>query len=115
SAQREYERTKMLAREGLATPQQLDQAASSVDSSRLSIRQARVGIGKSTVRSPQSGVVATKYIEEGEYAAPGAPIAYIVDYSTVVIEAAVPESDVSFVNVGREVTVFIPALQRHVT
>lgn len=115
SAQREYERTKMLAREGLATPQQLDQAASAVDSSRLGIRQARVGIGKSTVRSPQGGVVATKYIEQGEYAAPGAPIAYIVDYSTIVIEAGVPESEISFVSAGREVTVFIPALERHVT
>lgn len=110
SAKREYERTKMLAREGLATPQQLDQAASSVDGARLSIRQARVGIGKSTVRAPESGLVATKYVEEGEYAAPGAPIAHILDYSTIVIEAAVPEGDIGFVRKGMEVDVFVPAI-----
>lgn len=115
AAEREYARTKMLASEGLATPQQLDQASSSVDSARLSIRQARVGIGKSTVKSPQAGIVSTKYVEEGEYAAPGAPIAHIVDYSTVVIEAAVPEGDIPFVTAGRSVKVFLPALERHVT
>ena len=114
AAKREFERTKMLAREGLATPQQLDQASSSVDAASLSIRQARVGIGKTTVRSPQAGIVATKYIEQGEYAAPGAPIAHIVDYSTVVIEAAVPEGDVPFVTAGREVDVYLPSLDRKV-
>ncbi len=114
AAKREFERTKMLVREGLATPQQLDQAASSVDGADLSIRQVRVGIGKSTVRSPQSGIVATKYVQEGEYAAPGAPIAHIVDYSTIVIETSVPESDIAFVAAGRTVDVYLPAMERKV-
>lgn len=112
SAKREFERTKMLAREGLATPQQLDQASSSVDGAQLSLRQARVGIGKSTVRAPQAGLVATKYIEEGEYASPGAPIAYILDYSTIVIESAVPESDIGFVRTGMTVDVNVPSLDQ---
>ncbi len=115
SARREYERTKMLASEGLATPQQLDQAESSVESAKLSLKQARVGRGKSTVRSPQAGVVARKYVEEGEYVSPGAPVAHLVDYSTIVIEAAVPESDVGFVTKGAKVQVWIPALEKHVT
>lgn len=115
SARREYERTKMLASEGLATPQQLDQASSSVDSANLSLKQARVGRGKNTVRSPETGIVARKYVEEGEYAAPGAPIAHLVDYSTIVIEAAVPESDVGFVTKGAEVKVWVPALGEEVT
>jgi RND family efflux transporter MFP subunit len=115
SARREFERTKMLASEGLATPQQLDQAQSSVESAKLSLKQARVGRGKTTVRSPQTGIVARKYVEEGEYAAPGAPLAHLVDYSTIVIEAAVPESDVAFVTKGAEVGVWIPALRKKVT
>lgn len=115
SAQREYERTKMLAREGLATPQQLDQASSAVDAASLSIRQVQVGIGKTTVRSPQSGIVARKYVEEGEYAAPGAPVAHIVDYSTLVVEASVPEGDMPFVTAGRSVEVEFPAINRTLT
>lgn len=114
SARREFERTKMLASEGLATPQQLDQAQSSLDGAQLNLKQARVGIGKTTVRSPQTGIVTEKFVEQGEYASPGAPIAHIVDYTTVVIEAAVPESDIAFVSEGSAVEVFIPALERHV-
>lgn len=114
TARREFERTKMLAREGLATPQQLDQASSSVDSAQLSIKQARVGIGKTTVRSPQTGIVAEKFIEEGEYVAPGAPLAHIVDYDTIIIETAVPESDIAFVSEGSTVQVWLPGLEKHV-
>lgn len=113
NARREYERTKMLAREGLATPQQLDQASAQVDSASLSIKQARVGIGKSTVHSPVSGLVAEKFVEQGEYVSPGQPLAHIVDYSTIVIDAAVPEGDIGFVREGEKVDVWLPSLDRH--
>lgn len=114
TAEREFQRTKQLASQGLATPQQLDQAQSSVENASLSIKQARVGLGKTNVRSPISGHVAQKLTEQGEYVAPGSPLAHIVDYDTVKVIANVPESDVRFVTENSEVDVWLPALDRTV-
>jgi RND family efflux transporter MFP subunit len=114
SAEREFQRTKQLAGQGLATPQQLDQAQSSVDGARLNIKQARVGMGKTNVRSPIDGVVAQKMTEQGEYVNPGSPLAHIVDFDTVKVIANVAESDVRFVTEGTDVQVWIPALEKYV-
>lgn len=113
NAKREFQRTKQLAGQGLATPQQLDQAQSTVDTAGLNIKQAKVGLGKTNVRSPIDGFIAGKFAEQGEYVAPGAPLAHIVDYETVKVIANVPESDVRFVTVDSKVKVWLPALERH--
>lgn len=110
TARREYERTKTLARQGLSTPQQLDQASSQVDQASLNLKQAQVAVGKSSVRSPIEGYVATKAIEKGEYINPGQLLAHIVDYDTVQVEASVPERDIRYTAVGMEVDVEVPAL-----
>ncbi len=112
TAEREFERTKTLAKQGLATPQQLDQAASAVDQARLSLEQIRVAVGKSTVRSPISGYIAVKSVEKGEYVGPGQQLAHIVQYDTVKIEASVPESDIRFITEEKEVEIYLPALEK---
>lgn len=114
TARREYQRTKKLASEGLSTPQQLDQAQSMVDTAQLNLKQAKVGLGKTTLRSPMSGWVAQKFVEGGEYAAPGSPVAHIVEYDTVKIMASVPESDIGFIEEGGEVQILIPSLDKQV-
>lgn len=112
TARREFDRTKQLAQQGLATPQQLDQAGASVDGAELSIKQAKVGLGRTNVRSPIAGYVATKSAEVGEYVNPGSPLAHIVDYDIVKVMASVPESDVRFITPDKEVQIWIPALQK---
>ncbi|MEZ4460293.1 MAG: efflux RND transporter periplasmic adaptor subunit [bacterium] len=112
TAKREFERTKQLAKQGLATPQQLDQASSAVDGASLSIKQAKVGLGKTNVRSPITGYIAQKFVEPGEYVGPGAPLAHIVDYDTVKVIASVPEGDVRFIAPDKEVDIWIPALDK---
>ena len=115
STRREYDRTTRLAAEGLATPQQLDQLESQLEQSQLALKQAKVGRGLSTVKSPFSGVVAEKMIEQGEYAAPGQPIVRLIDASTIKLEITVPESMIRFIKIGDEVDVHFSALDRQVT
>ena len=93
AARRERDRLKQLAAEGLATPQQLDQAASNVEQLDLSIKQAKVGVSMSTVRSPVGGYVLKKMIEPGEFIGAGQPIAEIIDYETIVVELSFPSID----------------------
>ncbi len=109
AANREYKRIKELASQGLATPQQLDQAKTQLQQAKLSKKQAKIGKAMATVRSPFTGWVARKMAEEGEFAGPGQPIAQLIDYSTVKLTVTVPESDIAYIKVGGEVDVHFTA------
>ena len=110
SAQREYDRTKELAEQGLATPQQLDQGAeSALETAQLNLKQARVAASKGGVRSPVSGYVHRKLTEEGEWVGPGSPIATIIDMDKLKVVGNVPESRLRYVEEGAEVDIVIPA------
>ncbi|MEL6180953.1 MAG: efflux RND transporter periplasmic adaptor subunit [Myxococcota bacterium] len=113
-AERDLERTEELFEKGLATPADVEQAKLQVDNSRFELRQTRVGVSKSTASTPIAGVVDQEHIERGEYAAPGAPIATIVNYDTVLVRAGLPESKLPYAQKGREVVVRITALKREV-
>lgn len=115
SAQREYERTRRLADEGLATPQALDQAESALESAQLNLKQAKVAASKGGVRSPVDGYVFQKMIEEGEWAGPGAPIATIIDLDTLEVVGNVPESSLKYIEEGDEVDVVVPAADVHLS
>jgi RND family efflux transporter MFP subunit len=109
SAQREYERTKTLQDKGLATPAQLDQAEDVLENARLSLDQAKIGASKGGVRSPVSGVILKKHVKKGEFASPGQPIATIIQYDKLIVRAQVPESRISYVQVGDSTKVEFPA------
>lgn len=109
SASREFGRIKQLAAEGLATPQQLDQAQSGLEQARLGIKQAQLGVSKGAVRTPFGGVVVRKFVEKGEFVGPGAPVAQIMDYDTIVLRVTVPESALPYVKLGTTVDVLFPA------
>lgn len=114
SSKRELARMTNLAREGLATPQQVDQAETAVENAELNLRQARVGLSKNAVSSPIAGHVTQKMVDQGEYAAPGSPLAEVVIYDTIVMRALLPESEVRYVRPGTVLPVEIPALGRTV-
>lgn len=110
AAKRERDRLKQLAAEGLATPQQLDQATSQVEQLDLSIKQAKVGVSMTTVRSPYSGYVLSKNIEPGEFVGAGTPIVELIDYETIVVKLHIPESAIPYANEGQEVQLHFPAV-----
>lgn len=112
SAERELNRTKKLAGEGLATPQQLDQAQSGVDQLRMSIKQARTGLSMSSVRSGFTGYVMIKHVKKGEFIGAGQPVATIIDVSTIKVKINVPESAVKYIKVGAEIDLHFSALEK---
>lgn len=63
-------------------------------------RVASVQLSKHTVSSPASGLVATRMVEVGEGAMPGAPVMRIVRINPIRIHAVVNELDVERVRVG---------------
>ena len=114
SSQRELSRTRLLAKEGLATPQQVDQLEAQVDQAKLSLNQVKVSRGLSTVKSPFDGKVARKYLDVGEFASPGQPLVDLVDLSTIKLEITVPESAIGYIDLGDVVTVRFPSTGKSV-
>lgn len=110
TARRELKRTRELSEDGLATSQQLDQAESQVRDLELRLKEAKIGLSNVATRSPIAGRVTRKFVEVGEFASPGAPIAELVDPSRLKLTAAVPESRIQSLEAGQGVEVRFPAL-----
>lgn len=114
SAQREFDRASSLAGQGLATPQQLKQTKAALETAQLNLRQAEIAASRAGVRSPVTGWIHRKIVDEGEWVAPGSPIAEIVDLERLELVGNVPESRLRFVSEGDSVQVHIPAMDHHV-
>ena len=115
SAQREFKRTEKLAEQGLATPQRLDQAESALETAQLNLKQAKVAASKGGVRSPVSGTVQQKFVDEGEFVGPGNPIATIIDTDALKVVGNVPEAKLQFLEEGAQVDIVIPAVDAEFT
>lgn len=109
-AEKTYTRLNQLKDEELISQQQIDEAQANMLQAEAGLKIAEASLRKSLVISTINGVVARKFVEQGEFVAPGAPIFQVVDYSTIVIEADVPERLVKKVKRGDPVTVRIEAM-----
>ena len=97
-----------------------------VDVRRADIRQARAQIGKaraglgvavanrsySTIAAPFNGIVTARLADPGTMAGPGVPLLR-VEGGDLRLDAVVPESTLSFVHVGNQISVVLDALGTH--
>ena len=68
-------------------------------------RQIEEQIAKSTVTSPMTGTVLTKYAEPGEFATPGRSLCRIADLGNIYLRAYFTASQLADIRLGQEVTV----------
>ena len=68
-------------------------------------RQIEEQIAKSTVTSPLTGTVLTKYAEPGEFVTPGRPLCRIADLGNIYLRAYFTASQLADIRLGQEVTV----------
>ncbi|MEW5724835.1 MAG: efflux RND transporter periplasmic adaptor subunit, partial [Thermodesulfobacteriota bacterium] len=87
--------------------QNLEQAltAAEAEAGQLSDR-----IGRMTVRAPFDGFIVDKHTEVGQWLAPGAPVATLIDLATIKVAAPLPERYLTWVKVGAEAEVVVDAL-----
>lgn len=107
AAERELDRSERLA--GAATGQELDMARTRVAAARAAIRSAQVQGARAVVRAPFAGTVADVAVEQGEVAAPGAPLVRLVRLEPVHVTLAVPDRDVVSLRPGMEAEVIAGA------
>ena len=79
---------------GTATEQQLSEAQNLFDNAEIQLEQAEKQLSYATIKSPISGIVIKKQVEEGEFVNLGSPIATIVDISKLKIKLNVSETNV---------------------
>ena len=104
-------RTQRLIDQGLANEMTLEQLTTARDALLEGINSVDTAVGLGRTRAPISGVVIETLAEEGEFGAPGFPVARIADMSTVVARVGLPERDIRFVREGMLVNVHIEALE----
>ena len=111
-AKKVFTRLKVLKDENLAPEQQVDEAEARLIQSEAQLKIAMANLQKSMIRSGINGIVARKFVEQGEFVGPGSPIFQVVNFSTIVIKAQLPENQVSKIIKGAPVSVYISALDQ---
>jgi len=106
------ERLQALRAEDMASAQQIDQAEAQARNAKAALAIADAQLAKAVVTSSIDGVVARRFLSEGEYANPGQPVVQVVDLSRVRVSAQVPESGAARVRRGMPVRMRIDALGR---
>lgn len=111
-AERELARIEKLHAQGVAADAKLDQvrtalrtAVSSRESLAAQLGMAERSLRDSNVTAPFAGLVARRYVSEGEFVAPGQKLFDLVALDPIEVEFHLPERDSSRVVVGAPVIV----------
>ncbi len=93
--------------ENYARPEEVKAALARVDQAVYAVRLLQKSIQDCTVRSPTSGEVTEKLVEQGELASPGTGLFVISDLDTVKLTIYVPETDLGDIRLGQPARISI--------
>jgi len=82
-------------------------------STKARLERATLEVSDCVLRSPFDGEVSDRTMDPGAYVHPGQSIAVVIDRSTVLVEADVPEEDFDLVKPGVKVDIYALAIGRH--
>lgn len=99
--------------------QELKAAAGQLESAKGKYLGAQAQLGYSEIRSPMNGVVTDRPLYPGEMAAAGTPLLTVMDLSSVIAKAHIPQQEAEALKVGDKGTMTVPGLEKaiegHVT
>jgi HlyD family secretion protein len=124
SAQADQDRAKQLLDAGLISRQDYDTKVTAyrvfqsqlaltraqVQQTEAALRELRIQLGQTQIKSPISGFVSQKYVDVGAVIGPSTPIVQVVNLSTLVTVANVPERQIAKLRPGAKATVYVDAL-----
>lgn len=108
-----FEKQERLYKQEVGTEVQFLQAKNNKESLENSISTLKTQIAKSTIIAPISGKIDEIFPNQGEIVSPGTPVVRIVSTSNVYIDAEVSEAYIGKVNLGDDVSVFLPFLDKN--
>ncbi len=86
-----------------------DAAQAAIAQAMANVELARVAAGRAVVLAPFSGVVLATTVEEGETAAPGAPLLQLADTTGLHVDAEIDEADLGRIALGMSTEVSLDA------
>ena len=90
--------------------QELKAAEGQLESAKGKFLGAQAQLGYSEIRTPIDGVVTDRPLYPGEMAAAGTPLLTVMDISSVIAKAHIPQSDAAALNVGDKGTITVPGI-----
>ncbi|WP_322571887.1 efflux RND transporter periplasmic adaptor subunit [Rhodohalobacter sp.] len=116
NTEKNYNRIKNLYAEDSATSKELDDISTMYEIAKANMEalEARLNevnemLSYTVIRAPFSGIVSSKFVSEGDMAAPGHPLVSVADPGSVKITATVAESQITTLEEGSIVTVSVSA------
>ncbi|MCP4604196.1 MAG: efflux RND transporter periplasmic adaptor subunit [Proteobacteria bacterium] len=94
----------------IVSRQKIDESLSAMTGAEAQLEIARNNLKKGVLRSSLKGMISVKYVDKAEYVSPGKPMFTVVDYSTIIVEARLAETQIAMIETGSEVSVMINAL-----
>ncbi len=105
-----YERRARLWKDSIGSEIEFLSSETNYKASENRLRQVRAQYENTFVKAPVSGTLDAITVNEGEFVAPGTPVARVVDLANLELETEVSESYLKAIKVGDSVEVNIPAL-----
>src|ERR1700680_92172 len=90
---------------------ELKSAASQLESAKGKYLGAEARLSYSDIRSPMDGVITDRPLYPGEMAAAGTPLLTVMDISSVIAKAHIPQNDAAVLTVGDKGTMTVPGIE----
>ena len=85
------------------TQNSVELAEANLKSAQAQLDLAKNALNDTVIRAPLSGAISKRHVQAGEKVAPDMPVYSIVELKQLVLEAAVPASEIPRVRIGQEV------------
>ena len=92
--------------------QELKAAAGQLESAKGKYLGAQAQLGYSEIRSPIAGVITDRPLYPGEMASAGTPLITVMDTSSVIAKAHIPQNDAAALKIGDKGTMTVPELEQ---
>lgn len=99
-AVRNLERFEKLSGAGAVSQKDLDDIRKAKELADAQLREAEAALSYCTVRSPVDGIVNERYVEEGEYVLPSAPVLDVLSINPVRVTVDIPERNILALQTG---------------
>lgn len=99
------ERMRRLRQANSISELELRQAETQLREAEARADMAEIRYERAAIDAPFGGVVADRYVELGQLVSPGQPVARVVDPYTIVLESALSEREIGWIEEGQQATV----------
>ncbi len=112
-----FERQEKLWNQNIGSEIQYLQAKASYEAQESTIAQMESQLDKYNINAPFSGIIDDVIKDQGTVVAPGgfgSEVFRIINLSNMYLEVAVPETYIATINIGKEVQVYFPVLDKKI-